>query len=213
MNLGETVTYCNLKRMFLCRNILTKTDWGSALGGRAGFFSQGMLTSVSLVGGGTVNGGLQLELLMRWDFPSAQWPSPPNWRWGSDPKLLEQNPWHLAQLSLFPLSVCFPFSLQQDPCPKKGNTRLPCRLLPHQLQVEVWAVSIALPVQVSIFVFLPPLSYSLGYMSYLFPIADHYPYPWLPASCCGATVHCYHIPHELLACIGSALVHGVQVSH
>ena len=50
--------------------------------------------------------GLELELSIRQDFPSAQWLSPPYHGQGLIPRCWSRSPEGWADLAVFPLSVC-----------------------------------------------------------------------------------------------------------
>ena len=87
--------------------------------------------------------GLELELGVKQDFPSAQWPSLPYWGWDLAPRVR-------PELALFSVRVCFPCSLHWEPCcrGRGAEARGPVQAVgTHWLQPEVWAVSDARPVQ------------------------------------------------------------------
>ena len=128
--------------------------------------------------------GLELEPGVWWDFPSAQWPSLPYWRWGLIPSCWRRSCEGWPELALFPLSVCFSLSPHWDPCPRAGEGQSKwgsCELL---VCIGHRQRSNALPVQTP--VVLP--CHSFGCKSSLSLTAGHCPQPLLPLLCCRTTL-------------------------
>ena len=100
-------------------------------------------------------------------------------------------------LALFPLSVCFPLSQHQDPCPRGGGAQkqgVPlwalCSCWPQTVAQDV---SYALAVQAPATVSITPLRHS-GFKSLLSLTAYHCPQPLSPLPC--LEPHCRaSLPH------------------
>lgn len=116
MNLGETLTSCDLKRVILCGSVsyrlrVPKAFEGKTRFGRVQFTFLESVLQLTLVGDRTE---MALELMFAVRL-TAQWPSLLLGKWGLT-SLLEQKPGGSTQAGSVSLSVCFLLSPHKDLC-------------------------------------------------------------------------------------------------
>ena len=147
MNLGETVTYCSLKRVFLCGRSLPlcrlrvlicpfvgelvwcECKW-HLFSGYAGICHLGREGATHR--GAKPGAGCEVRL------PPAQWTSLPSWLWGLIPPCGAKAFMVRPELVLFSLSLCFPLSPGWDPCLREGGV-----LKLEGARVTSWLISSA----------------------------------------------------------------------
>ena len=181
MKLGETVTYCGLKCVFLCGSIPIQTVcaqclwWESWLWhGCNHIFPWGVLEAITMLRGGGGNGGAIAGSRCETVFPLCSVAIVvPSWV-GSSTKLLEQKPWVSDQAGSVQFK-CVIFFL-----PALGSL-LQRRGVLEQVEPMYRQMFSALSVQVPVSL----LRHSLMCNSPLSLSANHCPQPVLLPPCCG----------------------------
>ena len=143
-------------------------------------FPQGELATITLGKDGARVG-------LRQDLPSSQWLSPPCQRQGLVPSCQSRS----SELALFPLSVCFLLSQDQDPCLRVGSKEARGRRLYRCSQLvlasdrsELSPVCCLCRCQQS----LPSFHSDAALGPSLCSSVDHCLQPPLPLPCCGVTL-------------------------